>query len=57
MSADYKIENPYNITRITITCYECQKPIDINNPTKDHEECIKNDPYDRLKFNIDFENK
>ena len=55
MSADYKIENPENLKRITITCYHCGRSVNINNPVKGHEKCIEEDGYNRLKLDIDWE--
>lgn len=55
MSADYKIENPTYNTKLIVTCYHCGKPMNPNSLLTGHEECVKDDPYDRLKLDIEIQ--
>jgi hypothetical protein len=52
MSADYRIGDPERVKRIIIYCYECGKSIDVNNPIKGHEDCLRDD---LLRFDVDWE--
>lgn len=60
MGADYRMYNPERM-RILVTCYNCGKSIDIENPSIGHEACIEAsgdwNGDSLLKFDINWEDK
>jgi hypothetical protein len=55
VSADHRIENVSRVKSIVIRCYECGKPVDVNNPMQGHDCCLRDE--DILRFDIDWEYK
>lgn len=58
MSASAKIINIDKPVKLQLECYACGKPIDLNDPSYNHEACWDKDLNERkiMKVNFDFEN-
>ena len=60
MSADGLIEDMGKPVEVIINCYWCSRPINLNNPSRGHENCLKEEHHPkwqgRLRVTIEIVN-